>query len=190
MKIFVALAVVALAVAPLPASARSWETYSRDDQGYRQDHGRSYGHNGQGYGRRHDFNGQADGPGDYRCDAFWDRGRTDCDAGWRDQRPFAWRTDQRRSRYSSSSGYSGYSTSGYGYSTRPRGQGYDPTRGTAYYGAYGRPDLVYPGGGYGGGHAGHGRDPHRIDWCRATYRSYDSGSGYYRTYSGRLVFCG
>ena len=66
-------------------------------------------------------------------------------------------------------------------------------QGTAYYGAYGRPDLVYPGDGYrgshGGGYAGW-RDPGRSDWCRATYRSYDSRSGYYRAYSGRLVFCG
>ena len=31
---------------------------------------------------------------------------------------------------------------------------------------------------------------HTVDWCRATYRSYDPGSGYYRAWSGRLVFCG
>ena len=29
---------------------------------------------------------QRDRPGDYRCDAFWDANRTDCDARWRDQR--------------------------------------------------------------------------------------------------------
>ena len=37
---------------------------------------------------------------------------------------------------------------------------------------------------------GQGRDTRRVDWCRATYRSYDPGSGYYRTWGGRLVFCG
>lgn len=26
---------------------------------------------------------QRDRPGDFRCDAYWDRGRTDCDAAWR-----------------------------------------------------------------------------------------------------------
>ncbi|WP_370651947.1 BA14K family protein [Brevundimonas sp.] len=29
-----------------------------------------------------------------------------------------------------------------------------------------------------------------MDWCRSAYRSYDPASGYYRTYDGRLVFCG
>ena len=24
-------------------------------------------------------------PGDFRCDAYWDRGRDDCDAAWRTQ---------------------------------------------------------------------------------------------------------
>lgn len=118
--------------------------------------------------RSYDFHGQADRPGDFRCDAYWDRGRDDCDAAWRDQRPFA---------------------------TRQRGWGYAPRQGyahapaaSAYHGAYGRPDLVYPAGGR-TGHAG-ARSPGRIDWCRATYRSYDPHTGYYRAYSGRLVYCG
>ena len=54
-------------------------------------------------------------------------------------------------------------------------------------GAYGRPDLVYPGAGY--GHSS-GRDPRRVDWCRWNYRSYNPSTGYYRAYSGRLVYCG
>ena len=92
------------------------------------------------------WRGQRDVPGDFRCDAFWDRGRTDCDAAWRDQRSWS----QRRH-----DGYSGYdhgrrwnrahygrqNRHGYGY-----GYGHDRWRHgggvTAYYGAYGRPDLV------------------------------------------------
>lgn len=128
------------------------------------------------YGRWSSYGGQADVPGDFRCDAYWDRGRTDCDAGWRDQRsyrPSHWRR-----------------WTGYGH-----GDGWGRPAGTVYPGAYGRPDLVYPSGGAGYGHGGYGyssgqRDPRRVDWCRATYRSYDPRSGYYRAYSGRLVFCG
>ena len=78
-------------------------------------------------------------------------------------------------------GYNGYGSpygSAYGYG---HGSG-----GTAYHGAYGRPDVVYPSGGYSAG----GRDPGRIAWCRATYRSYDPASGYYRAWSGRRVWCG
>ena len=30
----------------------------------------------------------------------------------------------------------------------------------------------------------------RSDWCRANYRSYDPRTGYYRAYSGRLIYCG
>ena len=80
---------------------------------------------------------------------------------------------------------------GYGYD-HDRGYGHGRSEGAAWHGAYGRPDLVYPGGqgGYGRGDYGRGRDPHRVDWCRATYRSYDPGSGYYRAWSGRLIFCG
>ncbi|WAC60565.1 BA14K family protein [Brevundimonas sp. SL130] len=110
---------------------------------------------------RYDFHGQADRPGDYRCDAYWDAGRTDCGAAWRDQRP----AHPRR-----------YRVSGYG--SGP----------SVYPGAYGRPDLVYPGGGSTYGHGD--RDVRRMDWCRSAYRSYDPASGYYRTYDGRFVFCG
>ena len=175
----------------------------------------SWGHNtGHGHYRggsnaapsAFDWPSQLDRPGDYRCDAFWDANRSDCDARWRDQRRRV--SDQARRDYRSLAGYGhndGRYAGGYGrglghpYATRRRGyggygynQGYGQPVGTAWHGAYGRPDLVYPGGsgGYAGqGHAG-GRDPGRVDWCRARYRSYDSRSGYYRTYSGRLVFCG
>ncbi len=165
-----AFAAVASLIA-LPVAAQSWAY---------PDQARSYSSYGRG---GHDFNGQADRPGDYRCDAYWDRGRDDCDARWRDQRPFV-----------RSSG------SGHGY-TRHRGHGsgagyvYQPyNQGAQYYGAYGRPDQVYPGSGYGGrtyGHVGYGgRESGRSAYCAARYRSYDPGSGYYRAYSGRLVFCG
>lgn len=158
-----------------------------------------YGAYGQGHEgvRRHssaggyDYQGQRDVPGDYRCDAYWDRGRTDCDAGWRDQRRHASRSAWGYGRHERDRHYrSGHHTGGHGY-----GSG----EAAAYYGAYGRPDLIYPGGGHSqaghiqAGHvqAGYGRrDPGRIDWCRASYRSYDVSSGYYRTYDGRLVFCG
>jgi hypothetical protein len=121
-----------------------------------------------------DVQSQYDRPGDYRCDAFWDANRTDCGARWRDQRGGAsW-------------------NAGYGYGSR-RGYGHDG--GAAWYGTYGRPDIVYGGGRSrnGGGHGGSGqdaRDPRRIDWCRANYRTYDPSSGYYRAYSGGLIWCG
>lgn len=140
---------------------------------------------------------QRDRPGDYRCDAFWDANRSDCDARWRDQRH---RTSYGSSSYGYGRDHRDYDRRhddryGYGYA-RPQpwyGSGYrhPPAYGqggaTPYYGAYGRPDLVYPGSGsaYGGG-----RDARRIDWCRRTYRSYDPRTGYYRAYSGRLVYCG
>ncbi|MDI6624129.1 MAG: BA14K family protein [Brevundimonas sp.] len=189
----------ACALAAAPAAAQSW------------------GHNsGQGYHRggsdwapsAFDWRSQVDRPGDYRCDAFWDANRTDCGARWRDQRHRVSR--QARSDYRALAGYARNDgrygrayDSGHGdrYQTRRRGyghgygHGYGQDRGpaTAYHGAYGRPDLVYSSGGYGGygGPAyGGGRDPGRVDWCRATYRSYDARSGYYRAWSGRLIFCG
>lgn len=166
-----AVAAVLLTASAAPALAQNW---SYPDQA------RSYSSYGR-YGN--DYNGQRDRPGDYRCDAYWDRGRTDCDARWRDQRA-PW---QRNSRY----GYGGY---GYGYGSN------------VYYGEYGRPDVVYSGGGYGGYASGQvyadryghdhgqyavgGRDPQRINWCCAEYRSYDPRTGYYIAYSGRPVFCG
>ena len=217
MKALVALAALPLLLAA-PASADPYGAqYPAQGQyaGYGQSYGQSYvqgysgqqsygygqqdyGRYGQGgyYGQRYDYSygGQRDVPGDYRCDAYWDRGRSDCNAGWRDQRSHGY-------------GYGARYGSGYGYSSGPNyyssqsGRGYG--RGTTYYGAYGQPDVVYavPTGGYGpsyggsyGGGYGHdsygGRNPGRIEWCRATYRSYDVRSGYYRAYSGRLVYCG
>ena len=189
-----------VALAAAPAAAQSWERNS------------GYGHQRGGSNwapSAFDWRSQLDRPGDYRCDAFWDANRTDCGARWRDQRHRV--SPQARRDYRALAGYGGnhgrYGHAwGYGhdgrYSTRRRGYGYGQgygydrgygSGGTAYHGAYGRPDLVYPGGGYGshGGttYAG-GRDPGRVDWCRATYRSYDVRSGYYRAYSGRLIFCG
>ena len=38
------------------------------------------------YGSDWSVAAQRDRPGDYRCDAYWDANRTDCDARWRDQR--------------------------------------------------------------------------------------------------------
>lgn len=176
-----------------PLSAQSW--------------GRNSGHaHDRGSNRApsaFDWRSQLDRPGDYRCDAFWDANRTDCHARWRDQRRRV--SVQARRDYRALAGYGGNDgryghayASGHDrrYSSRRRGyghgHGYDDGRpGTAYHGAYGRPDLVYPAGrgGYGAAYGG-GRDPGRIDWCRANYRSYDAGSGYYRAWSGRLIFCG
>ena len=182
------------ALAASPAATQSWG------------HNSGYGHHRGGSNwapSAFDWRSQLDRPGDYRCDAFWDASRTDCHARWRDQRHRV--SPRARRDYRALAGY-GHNHGRYGrtwyghdgrYSTRRRGYGYGyghgyghghgQPAGTAYHGAYGRPDLVYPGGhgGYGGG-----RDPGRVDWCRATYRSYDPGSGYYRAWSGRLIFCG
>lgn len=191
-----------LALAAAPAAAQSW--------GHNSGHGWQRG-GSNAAPSAFDWRSQLDRPGDYRCDAFWDANRTDCGARWRDQRHRV--SPQARRDYRALAGYGGndgrYGRAwdhGYGrdgrYPTRRRGYGYGygqgygyghGSAGTAYHGAYGRPDLVYPGGGY-GGHGGAayggGRDPGRIDWCRARYRSYDARSGYYRAYSGRLIFCG
>lgn len=172
----VATALIASALVAAPAAAQHWRGHDSAAQG-----SRTWSSHGGGW----DYDGQADRPGDYRCDAYWDRGRDDCDASWRDQRPFV-------RHYGSGRGYRGYGAggryrSGGGYVYQPYNQG------AQYWGAYGRPDQVYPGGGYAGqaGHSGGGwRDPNRSAWCAATYRSYDPVSGYYRAYSGRLVFCG
>lgn len=114
---------------------------------------------------------QRDRPGDWRCDAYWDANRTDCGAAWRDQRH---RSTLGRYR----EGHARYDWRRHGGRAHPSGE--------AWYGAYGRPDVIHSSG---GGYA-HGRDPRRIDWCRARYRSYDPASGYYRAYSGRLIYCG
>jgi hypothetical protein len=207
---FALLLAAGLTVAAGPAAAQTWGgTY---DAGYSYEGYR--GQNDYGYARRSDWNAvpsnfdwrsQLDRPGDYRCDAFWDANRTDCGDRWRDQRRRV--SPQARSDYRQLAGYGrdgygyggygyGYNPHGYhggygghGYSTRHRGYGsgygYDQG-GAAYYGAYGRPDLVYPAGGH-GYQASYGS---RADWCRANYRSYDPRSGYYRAYSGRLIYCG
>ncbi|WP_205750772.1 hypothetical protein [Brevundimonas sp. M20] len=164
-----------------------------------------------------DWRSQLDRPGDYRCDRFWDASRDDCGDRWRDQRRRV--SAQARGDYRELAGYragDGYGYGygdGYGYGYGYNGYGYGPRRGygsraygygygygghdqggTTYEGAYGRPDVVFPGGGRYGRYAdtrySGSRDGRRIDWCRATYRSYDPGSGYYRAYSGRLVWCG
>lgn len=126
---------------------------------------------------------QRDRPGDYRCDAYWDANRTDCQERWRDQRPH-----QAANRPYRGHGHAGYGHAG-GHVQRHDHHRYaSAARGAnVWQGAYGRPDLVYPAQGH--GHAG-GRDPRRIDWCRATWRSYNPATGYYRAYSGRLVYCG
>lgn len=160
-------AAVSTGLAAAPASAQGYY-YGPANQGYGVGYQAPRPQEG-GYSR-HAFNGQADAPGDYRCDSFWDADRTDCGARWR---------DQRRSNTGYGHGHGrghGYARAGYGYSSA-----------SVYPGAYGRPDLVYPGGGHS---SGHGRDPGRIAWCRGAYRSYDPASGYYRAYSGRLIFCG
>ncbi|MDI1325931.1 MAG: BA14K family protein [Brevundimonas sp.] len=188
-----------LAVTAAPATAQSWSgtydaSYSHGPRGDRNAAPSAF-----------DWRSQLDRPGDYRCDAFWDASRTDCGEGWRDQRrrvsPQARRDYRQLAGYGrDGDGYGGYGYNRYGYgggyggqgySTRHRGHGsnqrYDQG-GAAYYGAYGRPDLVYPAGGrtY-NSHASHGS---RADWCRASYRSYDPHTGYYRAYSGRLIYCG
>lgn len=213
MRASLLIAAAGLALIASPAAAQSW------NDGYGYEYGNS-GYAG-GYDPQptryyaprwrsnavpsnFDWRSQLDRPGDYRCDRFWDASRDDCGDRWRDQRrrvsPQA-RRDYRElagyrygdgygySRYGHGYGYGGYPRRGYGsaYYGYGHGQG-----GTTYQGAYGRPDVVFPGGGYGGYHGGYqgGRDARRIDWCRATYRSYDPASGYYRAYSGRLVWCG
>lgn len=218
----IALAGLCIAAAG-PAAAQSWDRYAGyGDHGYgesrRQDwrDDRYGGRDWNAVPSTFDWRSQLDRPGDYRCDAYWDAGRSDCDARWRDQRhrvsaqarrDYRELAGYRRDGYDRYEGYGyghdyGRYDGGYGY-----GYGYGDRRdhhpayrrgygsasgyghgagGTTYHGAYGRPDHVFPGGGRGYG----GRDPGRIAWCRATYRSYDPGSGYYRAWSGRLVWCG
>jgi hypothetical protein len=179
-------ALVAFAAVPSTAQVYGYQPGGAQDYyGYQQGAVCRDACGNRRYARRdYSYHGQRDVPGDYRCDAYWDRGRTDCDARWRDQRA-PWR------RSSSSS----YGRGGYGYDGP-----------SAYYGEYGRPDVVYSGGSYGGydqgnsypdpyGHdhgqyARGGRDPQRINWCCAEYRSYDPATGYYTAYSGQRVFCG
>lgn len=196
--LFFALVAASLALAAAPAAAQSWG------------HNSGYGHSRASTNRApsaFDWRSQLDRPGDYRCDAFWEASRDDCGARWRDQRHRVSNQARRDYRalagYGHNTGYYGYARGygdryGYAQSYRRRGYGnaygyghgygYGAPSGTAYHGAYGRPDLVYPAGGGAYGHGG--RDPGRIRWCASRYRSYDPHSGYYRAYSGRLVFCG
>ena len=208
-------AAVGLTLVALPAAAQSWggtydagyrggDRYNAYDTGYgERPYQGGYGDRsyGDGYGARRsnavpsnfDWRSQLDRPGDYRCDQFWDASRTDCGARWRDQRRHV--SPQARRDYRE---LAGYGRGQYGYGNR-RGYGsaynYGHAQGsTTYHGAYGRPDHVYPGGGvsYGGGYDGGYNSGYgsRSDWCRATYRSYDPRTGYYRAYSGQLVYCG
>lgn len=119
---------------------------------------------------------QRDRPGDWRCDAYWNANRDDCGVAWRDQRH---RTTLGRYRSHDSDGRWTREPSRHAWSRHGRTR----ASGEAWYGAYGRPDLIHSSGAT-------GRDLRLIDACRARYRSYDPASGYYRAYSGRLVFCG
>ncbi len=213
----IALAGLCLAAAA-PVAAQSWDRYGGYGDGYRNydaDRGdwredRYRDRDWNAVPSTFDWRSQLDRPGDYRCDAFWDANRTDCGARWRDQRhrvspqarrdyrelagygrdgygyDYGYSHDRRRYGYGYGYGY-GHGYDRYSYSRRGYGSTYGyGSGGTSYHGAYGRPDIVYPSG----GHSYGGRDPGRISWCRATYRSYDPGSGYYRAWSGRLVWCG
>lgn len=192
------LFVAALTLAATPVAAQYYGAPSRS-------HDRDYGYDRTGWGSSPataDWRSQLDRPGDYRCDAFWDASRTDCAAPWRDQRRsrgYGWNGygHGQSGQYSGygyqdrNYGHAGYDRGRSGYSSRRRGYGQVPfdrdgghDGGEAWHGAYGRPDLVY------GDNDGRGRDARRIGWCRANYRSYDPASGYYRAYSGRLVYCG
>ena len=189
------LFVAALSLAATPVAAQYYGQPVRD-------HDRYSGHDRSGWGSSPataDWRSQLDRPGDYRCDAFWDASRTDCAAPWRDQgrsRGYGWNSPYGQSGSYAGYGY-GYGDRNYGhasyggnrsgYSSRRRGYGqvpFEQNDGEAWHGAYGRPDLVY------GNTDNRGRDARRIAWCRSTYRSYDPASGYYRAYSGRLVYCG
>lgn len=121
---------------------------------------------------------QYDRPGDYRCDAYWDAGQRDCDAGWRDQRRYSSRGARGPADHAGRHP-DGHAHHRYG----PHGQDGAPA---VYPGAWGRPDLVYPGT----ARVDPRRDGGRIAWCEARYRSYDPHSGHYRTWDGRRVFCG
>ncbi|GAA0650672.1 BA14K family protein [Brevundimonas lenta] len=197
-------AAAGLALLAAPAAAQSWNPYSysgQDRYDGRYDYDRR---DTNAVPSNFDWRSQLDRPGDYRCDAYWDANRDDCGDRWRDQRRRV--SPQARRDYRELAGYSrdeysryghgdygyGYSQGRYGYRSHQRGYGSaygygHGSGGTTYEGAYGRPDVVFPGGGR--AYAG-GRDVRRMDWCRANYRSYDPASGYYRGYSGELIFCG
>ncbi len=198
-----------LALAAAPAAAQSWGGtydggYSYSGSGSRGSHGLTHSSGGNAVPSSFDWRSQLDRPGDYRCDAFWDASRSDCGERWRDQRARVSPEARRDYRQLAGYGREGYGHDRYGhdgghgrYSYSSRGRGYgsaygqatDHTRGgAAWYGAYGRPDLVYPAGGHSYGSSG--SYGNRADWCRATYRSYNPYTGFYRAYSGRLIYCG
>jgi hypothetical protein len=192
-RLLIAAAALVAAVAALPTPAVQAQSYGygayNSGYGYRAPQRRSWGY-------YRSYGGQADVPGDYRCDAFWDANRNDCGARWRDQRSYGQRWNTGYGHGYSGGGYGyggGYYGRGRGYGSGGYGYGYAP-QGQAYYGAYGRPDLIYPGGDYGGGYgyqtSNGPRNPGRIAYCQSRFRSYDPNSGFYRGYSGRLIFCG
>jgi hypothetical protein len=215
----IAAAGLTLAAAPAAAQGwggtydggfRVGDGYRTYDSGYGQQvYQGGYGYRGSNaVPSNFDWRSQLDRPGDYRCDQFWDASRTDCGDRWRDQRHRVSPQARRDYRQLAGSGGYGHDHGRYGHASR-RGYGsaysYGHAQGsTTYHGAYGRPDHVYPGGGvsyggysgysggYGGGYGGGYTSGYgsRADWCRANYRSYDPRTGYYRAYSGRLVYCG
>ena len=201
------VAITGLSLSAAPAVAQSWG--GTHDPGYRS--GEHFSLDPVGYGERpyegghgirrsnavpstFDWRGQLDRPGDFRCDRFQDANRDDCGAGWRDQRRQAslqaWRNDHHP--HGDSHDGSGRGPSGY---ANQRGYGaawnHGHARGsTTWHGAYGRPDHVYPGSGVVYSHGYAGGYGSRADWCRAHFRSYDPRTGYYRAYTGRLIYCG
>lgn len=184
-----------LALLATPAAAQYADRHA--DTSWRGAHDGYRPHRSNSVPSNFDWRSQLDRPGDYRCDQFWDANRDDCGDYGRDLRHRVSR--QARSEYRALAGY------GRGHGRRGYGSAYGHAQGsTTYHGAYGRPDHVYPGGGtrhggysggyggssYGGSSYGGGHGAGRSDWCRATYRSYDPATGYYRAYSGQLIYCG
>ncbi|MEY3293158.1 MAG: hypothetical protein RJB12_929 [Pseudomonadota bacterium] len=205
------VAIAGLSLSAVPAVAQSWGgTHDPSDRsGDRfSPYPTGYGERAYpgGYGARRsnavpsnfDWRGQLDRPGDFRCDRFQDANRDDCGAGWRDQRRQAGLQAWRNDREPDGDRHDDSGRGPYGYANQ-RGHGaawnQDHARGsTTWHGAYGRPDHVYPGRGvvYSRGHAGGYNTSYgsRADWCRANFQSYDPRTGYYRAYTGRLIYCG
>ncbi|WP_296818804.1 BA14K family protein [Brevundimonas sp.] len=124
-------------------------------------------------------------PGDFRCDAYWDRGRDDCDAAWRTQYLRQgwrrdWSRDWGRDRWA---GYGRHDRYDGGYRGYERSYGYGHGSGSGHgYGWPHEPRPTHPPTPY--------RDPERIHWCEHRFRSYDPHTGYYLGYSGHYRFCG
>ena len=123
-----AAALTALAMAALaPAPSRAHDDgryYGRGGTHYEP----GYGYYSSGEGRRYDRRrarpswwDQRDKPGVYGCDAYWDRGRTDCEYG----------PDDGSGRYYPDTGYRGYRRSD-GYDRYDRGYGYGLTERQAW----------------------------------------------------------